>query len=150
MSEVQVRCPNPLSDMVSTSVVRSRSGGPSYVVVTLDERMTNVGYTVYPTVSDGEPVSGFCLSGKLHDKFKTEGHSFVFPVEKKTLYFIVLSCNVEDTGVEHEDVKVTWLMDPFKRRQVSRKDVAPAEVPAATDAPHVPPEKKSKKYPPSN
>ena len=105
-------------------MVRARSGGPSYVVVTLDPRVSSVAYKVYPTLSDAEPVSGDCQSGELCAKFKTEGHYFVFPVEKKMLYFVVLTL-VVDAGW-NRDVTVTWLMDPFKRRQVAREDVAPA------------------------
>lgn len=122
-AEPQV-CPGSLSSFISTSVVRARVGGPSYVVVNLDPRVSSVVYKVYPTISDGEPISEFCQSGELRDKFRTEGHSFVFPVAKKMLYFLVLTLRVDVT--EHEEVTVTWLMDPFKRRQVTREDVAPA------------------------
>jgi len=111
--------------MFTTSVVRSRAGGPSYVVVSMDPRVSAVSYKVYPTISDGEAVDGFCASGELHEKFKTEGFSFVFPVAKKMLYFVVLTVDV-DAGWGHKDLTVTWLMDPFKRRQVTREDVAPA------------------------
>lgn len=129
MSDTQT-CPESISTLFSTSVVRSRAGGPSYVVVTMDPRVTRVSYKVYPTVKDGAPVDGFCSSGELFDKFRTDGFSFVFPVQKPLFYFIVLTVDVE-SGWNHRDLTVTWLMDPFKRRVVTREDVAPLAPDAA-------------------
>jgi len=124
-------CPVNPADIISTSVVRSRTGGSnSYVVVNVDSRVRSVTYKVYPTSHGNEPVSASCQSGELYKKFDTEGHSFVFPVEKNTLYFMVLTLEIEEEW-NHKHVQVTWLMDPFKRRQVTREDVAPAEASAA-------------------
>jgi hypothetical protein len=118
-------CPEVLNELITTSVMRARTGGPSYVVVNLDERIGNVSYKVYPTVSDADPVSGICFGGELREKVPGFNHSFVFPVEKKMLYFVVLTCDVH-VGWEDKQVNVTWLMDPFKRRPVSREEVAPS------------------------
>jgi hypothetical protein len=113
-------CPEVLNKLISSSLMRARTGGETYVVVSLDERIENVSYKVYPTVADAAPVSGVAFSGELFDKVNGFNHSFVFPVEKKMLYFVV--CDM----VHHDkEVSVTWLMDPFKRRVVSREDVAP-------------------------
>jgi len=141
IKEPMTCCPENLKNLISTSVMRSRAGGPSYVVVSLDERIKNVSYKVYPTVSDADPVSGVCFGGELREKVKVSNHSFVFPVEKKMLYFVVMTCDVE-AGWEDKQVNVTWLMDPFKRRPVSRAEMAPSTEGAGADEPA---EKKMKK-----
>lgn len=135
-----VSTPNP-PIVESTQVMRPRTGTETYVVVTLTPAASTgrVSYEVYPTVPDSDPVSGFCISGELTDRFLTNDHSFVFPVEKKMMYFVVVTAELA-TG----PVTVTWLMDPFKRR-VSRSEVAPAAVGGVEGGSEGPPPKKAKK-----
>ncbi len=133
MSVESTACPSP-SELVSTSVVRARAGGPSYVVVSFDPRVKSVAYKVSPTMADADPVDNLQQTGELYERFRGNGHVFTFPVEKKKmLYFIEVKMDVDAGSWSHEDVVITWLLDPFKRRQVSRDEVAPnaAEAPPA-------------------
>lgn len=111
MDGIETTFPLAARDLISTTVVKARAGGSSYVVVSLDPRITAVSYKVYSTVMDADPAYSICQSGDLNDHFTT-GHSFVFPVEKKTLYFVVLTYNVKTDEWGQTDVQVTWLMDP--------------------------------------
>ena len=116
------------AEIISTQVVRGRAGNsPSYVMVTLDPRVTAVEYTVHPTLPDCEAVEGLHCSGTVASSMGGNGFNFSFPVEKKMLYFIILRIKID--GGWHDEKTVTWLMDPFKRRPVARDD--PSETVAA-------------------
>jgi hypothetical protein len=119
----------PLSahDLITTSVVRGRTNGSTYVVVELDARIVKASYKVYATVADAMPTSAVHVSGELNERFHS-GHSFVFAVQKKMLYFVVLTYSVRTDSWGQDDVHITWLMDPFKRRQLTREDIAPTNV----------------------
>lgn len=114
-----------LKDMVQTNLLSvPKNGGQRYTSVVFDPEVSSVQYTVY-CVSEGEPVRSVYMSGELDDKFSGEQHAFVIPVKKGVSYFIKVVMSI-DAGWEEQNATLSWMLNPFKRRQPSREDLAPA------------------------
>ena len=115
-----------VQDMVSTTMLAPReSGGQRYNSVAFDPSVSKVTYRVH-CAKNGHPVTGVFQSGVLATKLSGEKHAFVIPVTKGMVYFIEVCVDVDS-----ESVLLTWVLDPFKRRQVSREELAPSDKPEA-------------------
>lgn len=110
-------------ELVCTTMLSPReSGGQRYTSVVFDASVSKVAYRVH-CAKNGEPAAGVFQSGAVETKLQGEKHAFVIPVTKGMVYFIELCMEVEsgESGV------VTWVLEPFKRRQVSREELAPSD-----------------------
>lgn len=112
-----------VQDMVSTTMLSPReTGGQRYTSVVFDPAVSKVTYRVH-CAKNGEPAAGVFQSGVLHTKLNDEKHAFVIPVTKGMVYFIEVCVDVGG-----KDAVLTWILEPFKRRQVSREELAPEPV----------------------
>lgn len=102
------------ASLVSSSMMRPRKAGESFASVCFDPKVSHVNYKVYETKVGVSASSAALMSGELVDKLCEAGHSFVFPVSKGMVYFIVI-----EACVGGEVGHLTWLLDPFKRRQAA-------------------------------
>jgi hypothetical protein len=85
--------------------------------------VSKVSYRVH-CAKNGEPAEGVYQSGVLETKLDGEKHAFVIPVTKGMVYFIEVCLDV-DAGWNERSTLLTWVLEPFKRRQVSREELAP-------------------------
>ena len=119
-----------VKDMVCTTMLSPReSGGQRYTSVVFDAEVSKVSYRVH-CAKNGEPAEGVFQSGSLTSKLSGEKHAFVIPVTKGMVYFIEVCVDV-DAGWQERDAVLTWVLEPFKRRQVSREELAPSDKPEA-------------------
>lgn len=98
--------------LVSSSMMRPRTGGNAVASVSFDPKIHAVEFKVYETKAGTSASGAVFMTGELCDKLPGAGHSFVFPVTKGMVYFMLIS--VSD-GVERGEL--SWLLDPFKRKQ---------------------------------
>ena len=109
-----------LSSLVATFVKpSSRKGTDKMVEVKFAPSVTGVSYTVHSLSSE---ISGpNSCQGSVSSAADDHDISFTFPVKKKTHYLIKVAMHVGED--EHH---AEWVLDPFKRRTVTKEDVAPA------------------------
>jgi hypothetical protein len=116
------------NELVSTSTITSRNSKQRYTTVVFAERVSSVKFRVHNSKSSEPGVNPF-HSGSLDTKFVDETHAFLFPVTKGMIYFIEVEMEVEAGW--GEPVKLSWTMDPFKRRSATREELTPAPVASA-------------------
>lgn len=116
--------PLNLPDLVSTTVLSSRGDSKRYAAVVFDKRVTKVSYRVH-NAKNGDPSMSVSQSGSLDTKLDDEGHAFMIPVTKGMVYFIEVVMEVNG-GWNEPHATLTWMLDPFKRRQASREELTPA------------------------
>jgi|SRR3989344_5334671 len=110
--------------LFTSSVVRDRIAGSiaTYVMLTFNPDVVSGSYKLYPTSSDGKVVGdNYVASGSFVEKYES-CHILSFPVQKKCLYFLVLSLQLKS---QEPETVVTRLLDPFKRQLSLREEVAP-------------------------
>lgn len=111
------------AELVSTSMLRPRaSGEQAYAAVSFDSRVEKVAYRVFQA-KNGDPQPGVHQSGELHTKLPGANHAFVIPVCKGMVYFVEVTMSSGKEGCS--PATLTWLYDPFKRRAVTREELAP-------------------------
>lgn len=115
-------------DLVSTSTITSRNSKQRYVTVVFADSVSSVKFRVHNSKSSDPGVNPF-HSGSLDTKFANEAHAFLFPVTKGMVYFIEVDMEVEAGW--GDAVKLSWTMDPFKRRSATREELTPAPVATA-------------------
>ena len=108
-----------LSNLVATFVKpASRGGSNKLVEVKFDPSVSRAEYTVYTLSSE---ISGpNACRGCVESAADGNDISFTFPVVKKSHYMLQLVMRVD--GVDHH---AQWVLDPIKRRTVTKEDVAP-------------------------
>ncbi len=108
------------NELVSTTLLRE-TGSQRYSLVVFSPVVSKVSYRVH-CVKNGEPSDAAFQSGVLESKLSGQRHAFVIPVAKGVGYFIEACLDYAD----QPSSSLTWVLEPFKRRKVSREDLAPA------------------------
>jgi len=117
--------------LVSSTMMRPRDGGSAIASVSFDPKIRGVEFKVYETKLGTSASGAMFMSGELGDKPADASHSFVFPVTKGMVYFMLIT--VDDGG---ERGHLTWLFNPFKRKQGAATLPKPADAapPASVEA----------------
>ena len=110
------------ADLVTTTMLAPRdTSAQRYTSVVFHESVSRVAYRVHHA-KNTLPAPAAIQSGVLETKLHGEKHTFTIPVTKGMVYFIELDIDGET---------VSWFLEPFKRRQVSRAELAPSAKPEA-------------------
>jgi hypothetical protein len=110
------------ANLVTTTMLAPRdTSAQRYTSVVFHESVSRVTYRVHHA-KNTLPASTAIQSGVLETKLDGEKHAFTIPVAKGMVYFIEVCIDGEN---------VSWFLEPFKRRQVSRAELAPSGNPEA-------------------